>query len=101
MNYIKLLTLVVFIIALNACSGFRKTDKNFYSHAESIRLLGYSIPADDQIRARELVPADATITSVRTTPADWTSVLGILGNVLWIAQTEISGTLPENGAPVK
>ena len=76
----------------------RTSDKAFYTHAESIRVLGYAIPGDDQARAHALVPAGATITSVHSTPADWTSVIGIIQNILWINGSEVAGTLPEKKA---
>lgn len=69
----------------------RKTDKTFYVHAESFRMLGYSIPDNDQKRAFELVPPGATVKTVLSDPADWSSVLGIIGNVLWIHATQVSG----------
>jgi hypothetical protein len=93
MKVTKLLLATTVLAICVGCSGMRKTDHAFYTHAESFRVLGYSIPGDDQARARVLVPGDAEITSVRSTPADWTSLLGILGNILWIHQTEIGGTV--------
>lgn len=89
-----LLFVLSIMVVCSGCSGIRKSDNAFYTHAESFRVLGYSIPGDDQARARMLVPADAQIVSVRSTPADWTSVIGIIGNILWIHETEIGGTLP-------
>lgn len=80
-------------LLVTGCSGFRKTDSSFYTHAESIRIVGYSIPGDDQKRATDLVPADGKIETIHSTPADWTSVLGIIGNILWISVTEVSGPI--------
>ena len=94
MKVIKLLLTASVTAICVGCSGMRKTDHAFHTHAESFRVLGYSIPGDDQARARELVPADAQIVSVRSTPADWTSLFGIIGNILWIHETEIGGTFP-------
>lgn len=87
-----LLTISVTALVLSGCSGIRKTDSSFTTHAESFRIVGYSIPGDDQARARALVPANANIVSMESTPADWTSVLGVIGNILWIHHSEISGT---------
>ncbi len=81
------------MLATSGCSGIRKTDSTFMTHAESIRIVGYSIPGNDQERAKELVPAGANIVTVQSTPADWTSVVGIIGNILWINATQISGTI--------
>lgn len=73
-----------------ACAGMRETDETFVAHAESVRILGFSIPGDDMARADELVPDDWVVVSVRSTPADWTSLVGFLGNLLGIHQTVIS-----------
>jgi hypothetical protein len=83
----------VLLFGLSACSGVRHSGKTFSVHAESIKILGYSIPGDDQARANELVPEGAKIETVTVSPADWTSVLGFIGNFLWIAQTNITGTV--------
>lgn len=77
---------------LCACSGIRQTNNTFSTHAESFRVLGFPIPEDDQAKARSLVPQSAEIVSVHTTPADWTSLVGVLGNLFWFHQTNISGT---------
>ena len=69
----------------------RKTSQNFTTHAESVRIFGYPIPEDDKVAAHALVPAGAQITDVASTPADWTSLVGVFGNILWIHGTQISG----------
>jgi len=74
------------------CAGVRQTNSNFSAHAESFRIFGNAIPGDDMAAAAAQVPAGATVTSVSATPADWTSVLGVLGNVFGFHQTQISGT---------
>lgn len=84
--------LVSTLLLASACSGVRSTSNTFSTHAESLRIVGIPIPEDDQAAARALVPAGAEITSVHSTPADWTSFFGVLGNVFWIHQTVISGT---------
>ena len=88
----KLCALAVCLTVITGCSGMRETNNQFSTHAESIRILGYAIPEDDQAAARALVPKGATITDVQSTPADWHSVVGFIGNLLWINQTVVSGT---------
>lgn len=90
--------LVVCLIAhsLLACAGIRRTENTFYVHAECVRVLGFPIPQDDTTAAWKLfeageVPAGAQVKTVTSTPADWTSLMGALGNILWIHRTTISG----------
>lgn len=92
---IKALMIVACSVALASCSGIRRTGATFTSHAESVRVFGYQLPANDHQRALELVPQGAKIETIHSTPADWSSVLGVLSNIIWIGQTEISGTLPQ------
>ncbi|MEK0446691.1 MAG: hypothetical protein RLZZ399_2012 [Verrucomicrobiota bacterium] len=87
----KLLTLSV-AVALSACAGIRQTDNQFTTHAECVRIVGIAIPHNDQVAARELVPANGKITDVRSTPADWTSFAGFFGNLFGFHQTTVSGT---------
>ena len=87
----KLLTLSV-AVALSACAGIRQTDNQFTAHAECVRIVGIAIPHNDQVAARELVPANGKITDVRSTPADWTSFEGFFGNLLGFHRTTVSGT---------
>ncbi len=83
---------------LTGCAGIRKTNETFATHAESFRIVGFTIPEDDQAAAARLVPPGATIETVDATPADWTSVLGVIGNIIGIHQTRITGTMPSHGA---
>lgn len=71
--------------------GIRQTKTTFASHAESFRFFGIPIPEDDQLAARRLVPDGATIVSEHSTPADWTSFVGFIGNIFWFHQTSIAG----------
>lgn len=80
------------IALLSGCSGMRQSNGTFVAHAEAIRLFGFPIPEDDQQAALEQVPAGATITSVNSTSADWTSLTGILGSLIGIHATRIGGT---------
>lgn len=77
---------------LSGCSGMRQSNGTFVAHAEAIRIFGFPIPADDQQAALNEVPKGATITSVHASPADWTSLFGILGNIIGIHSTQVAGT---------
>jgi hypothetical protein len=79
---------------LSGCAGIRETNNQFTTHAECFRFIGNAIPADDQAAARALVPAGSkvNITNLNSTPADWTSVQGIIGNIIGFHSTTISGT---------
>ncbi len=91
-NIITKTLLISLIFMLMSCSGMRQTENTFYTHAESFRILGFPIPEDDQAAARALVPAGAKITTVNSTPADWKSFWGFIGNLFSFHITEVSGT---------
>ena len=90
----KILLLTLTTTLLSSCAGIRETNNQFTAHAESFRFFGNAIPADDQAAARDLVPngPNVKITSIHSTPADWTSVLGFVGNIIGFHNTTISGT---------
>ena len=88
----KLLPLVLLAGLTASCSGLKETDSTFTAHAESFRIFGIAIPGEDNQAATELVPEGAEIETIRSTPADWTSVLGALNNIFGFSYTEISGT---------
>jgi len=79
------------LLTFASCSGMREANGTFAVHAECFRIIGFSIPADDQAKAASLVPAGAQVTSVYSTPADWTSVMGFLRNLIGFHGTIISG----------
>jgi hypothetical protein len=79
------------LLTFAGCSGMREANGTFTVHAESFRFFGLVIPGDDQAKATSLVPAGAQVISVHSTPADWTSVLGVLGNLFGFHSTQISG----------
>lgn len=87
--------LVIFsFILLTACSGLRTTDQTFMAHAENFNLLFLQIPGgDSQKRAMGLVPNDATIDTLISSPHDTTSFLGILNRIIGIDYTTISGRI--------
>lgn len=86
---------VTALLALTSCSGFREVDGHYTVHAESFRLFGFAIPGDDQARALEIYEEEypgSMVVTQHSTPADWTSVLGVLNNLFGISQTTISGS---------
>lgn len=91
MNSLKVIA-AVGLFALAGCSGMRESNGAFVAHAESFRIIGIAIPADDQQAAMNQVPPGAKIENVSSTPADWTSFWGFFGNLFWFHQTQIGGT---------
>jgi hypothetical protein len=90
----KILLLTLTTTLLSSCAGIRETNNQFTTHAESFRFFGNVVPEDDQAAARALVPngPNVKITSIHSTPADWTSVRGVIGNIIGLHSTTISGT---------
>jgi hypothetical protein len=88
----KIAALLVILAVSSGCAGIRETNNQFTTHAECFRIVGIPIPEDDQAAARALVPKGATITDVSSTPADWKSFWGFIGNLFWFHQTTVSGT---------
>jgi len=89
MKYLALLSLLLSF----SCAGVQTTSDSFSVHAESFVILGYEIPGEDITAAEALVPEGATITTMYSSPDDWTSVLGFLNNIIGFHGTYISGTL--------
>jgi len=89
---------LLLIPLLGSCVGVRSTDDNYTVHAETFHLFGLEIPGNDHDAAWAKVPAGAEVHTVRSTPSDWTSVFGILTNILGFSSTEISW---KGGAPVE
>jgi len=85
---------IIMASLLAGCAGIRETNNQFTAHAECFRFIGNAIPADDQAAARALVPqgSKVNITNLQSTPADWTSILGGIGNIIGFHSTTISGT---------
>ncbi|HTF88833.1 MAG TPA: hypothetical protein VK843_10525 [Planctomycetota bacterium] len=87
--------LVLTAIVSTGCVGARSANGIYTVHAESVRLFGFAIPGDDQEAAAkyhaEKFPG-STVTGNSSTPADWRSFWGVLGNIIGFHQTEISGT---------
>jgi len=88
----KLVPLALLSLTLASCAGMRQDGDDFTAHAESFNLVGLQIPGDDYAAAMEQVPEGATVHTVRSTPADWSSVTGVLNRILGFSYTEVSGT---------
>lgn len=76
------------------CAGTRSAGGYYTVHAESLRLFGFAIPGDDPEAAAKLHAEKypgSTVTANNSTPADWTSFWGVLGNIVGFHRTEISG----------
>lgn len=90
----KLIAAVAGVAMLTSCVGMRQAEGQFTVHAESFRFVGIAIPGDDQAAAAKMVQEqfpNATQISSSSTPADWTSFWGVLGNIIGLHQTVISG----------
>jgi hypothetical protein len=77
-----------------SCTGMREANGHYTVHAESFRIFGFASPGDDQEAAAKLhaekFPKGTVITQ-HSTPADWTSFWGVLGNIFGFHGTVISG----------
>ncbi|MCC7012809.1 MAG: hypothetical protein IT454_09630 [Planctomycetes bacterium] len=85
---------VVALALCTSCVGMRQAEGQFTVHAESFRIVGFAIPGDDQAAAAKMVKdqfPNATQVSSHSTSADWTSFWGVLGNIIGLHQTTISG----------
>jgi hypothetical protein len=89
---LKNLLLLSAALAFSNCAGIRQTNNQFTTHAEAFRIAGFVFPHDDQKVARDLVPAGGKITDIHSSAADWTSVVGVIGNIFGFHQTTVSGT---------
>ena len=92
----KSLTLALCAATLTfaGCSGMRQANGMYTVHAESFRIFGFAIPGDDQEAAAKLHAehfAKGTVITSHSTPADWTSFWGVLGNIMGFHGTVISG----------
>jgi hypothetical protein len=85
---------VLSTIGLVGCAGLKKNDETFTAHAESFNILFLQIPGGDtQKRAFERVPQTSEIKTIRSTPSDTSSFLGVLNRIIGIDYTEVSGTI--------
>ena len=89
--------LVVALINLTACAGFRTTDQTYSAHAENFNILFFQIPGGDtQERAMKLVPEGSEITTIDSAPKDVTSLFGFINRLIGIDITFINGTLKKD-----
>jgi hypothetical protein len=94
MNRKSFAALSLTFLAASACSGMRQAEGQYTVHAESFRFFGIAIPHDDQAKAAELAKANfasGTQDTSMSTAADWTSFVGVLGNIIGFHSTMISG----------
>lgn len=89
----KTILFALAILTMSGCSGLNQTDKQFSSHAESVNVLFLQIPGNTMERANNLVPKDADVKTVHSTPSGMTSVIGILNRLIGIETVSISGNL--------
>ncbi|MBT3339867.1 MAG: hypothetical protein HOM34_07235 [Planctomycetes bacterium] len=88
-----LLSLFATIILLGSCAGVQVSDDTFSAHAEALVILGFELPGDEALAAEALVPEGAIVQTVYSSPDDWTSLLGVLNNILGVHYTIIGGSL--------
>ncbi|MFT4539022.1 MAG: hypothetical protein ACI835_001460 [Planctomycetota bacterium] len=89
MNKRLLLSLALIPLA-SGCVGVRSSGDQHTVHAEAFHLLGLTIPGDENPKAWAKVPEGAEVITVRSSPSDWTSVVGVLSNLFGFSSTEIT-----------
>ncbi|KAB2825696.1 tRNA modification GTPase [Aliivibrio finisterrensis] len=89
----KLTIAAVTIATLAGCSGLNQNKEMFASHAESVNILFLQVPGDTMERANMLVPENAEIKTINSTPSDTSSVLGVLNRIFGIEIVSISGEM--------
>lgn len=91
----KTFTITLLSLTLLAgCSGLRTTDTTFMAHAENFNFLFLQIPGgDSQQRAMDLMPENAHIDTLISTPDDMTSFLGVLNRIIGLDYTTINGRI--------
>jgi hypothetical protein len=88
----KLLLPCLAVATMASCAGTRTTADHTTSHAVAFNLFGLPLIGNDYDAAWEQVPAGATIHTVVTSPKDWTSLPGILNNIMGVTSTQVSYT---------
>lgn len=89
----KIIFFVFSVLFITACSGVTHNQEVFSSHAESVNLLGLQIPGNTMIRATALVPANSEIKTIKATPNDTSSVVGVINRIIGIDSVKISGEM--------
>lgn len=98
LRLVTVCALAAALIASTGCAGTRSAEGHFTAHATSFRLLGFPIPEDDLEAAVDLAEdeyPDGEIVTILSNPADWTSVTGILSQILGFTTTIVGGTTGE------
>ncbi len=76
------------------CSGVRQSQGTYVAHATSFHLFGLKIPGDSLEMAEAQVPASAkSKQTIMAAPSDWTSVTGVLNNIIGFNCAAIGGEL--------
>ena len=89
----KLLLPCLVIASMASCAGTRTAEGGHTtSHATAFNIFGLPLIGNDYDAAWEQVPDGATVHSVGTSPRDWTSVPGILNNIMGVTSTQVSYT---------
>lgn len=79
-------------LILASCAGARSAGNHHTAHATTFHLFGISIPGDDQEAAWAQVPEGAEVTTATSSPSDWSSIIGVLTNILGFSSTQVSWT---------
>ena len=86
----KLICAIALLPLATSCVGVRSTGDKHSVHAEAFRFLALTIPGDEQEKEWARVPEGAEVISARSSPSDWTSVVGVLSNLFGFSSTEIT-----------
>ncbi len=89
----SILALILATTFLGSCAGVQVSGDTYSAHAEALVVFGYEIPGDELAAAEALVPEGATIETVYSSPDDWTSLWGVMNNILGVHYTIIGGTV--------
>ncbi len=90
----KLLIASLAAVLLSGCSGMRTTDNTFSTHAENFNFLYMQFPGGDtQERAMELLPENAVIDTLISTPHDNTSLIGVFSRIIGVEYTSVNGQI--------
>jgi hypothetical protein len=82
------------LLATAGCTGMRQAEGQFTVHSTTLRLFGFPVFGDDQANAADMVKKNfpnAQQVTTMSSPADWTSFYGVLGNLFAFNCTVISG----------
>ena len=80
------------LVLATSCAGTRSSADHNMAHAEAFNFFGLQFPHNDQEAAWDLVPAGADVTTVVSSPRDWTSIVGALSSIIGFGGTQITWT---------